>query len=128
MPNLLTKVTGINISMQTPEIMVNWYDKDYVSIRTIIFTDKSEAAIKSWLAHDFKYSGVSYGATSYKITDISTKKFPRYRYDCGRCKWKWNCGYACRCWYSSLPIPPVSIHGDIDRAKGIWPDSEFNKR
>ncbi len=33
-------------------------------------------------------------------------KQPRYKYDCGNCKFNWCCGYTCACILKDLPDPP----------------------
>jgi hypothetical protein len=31
---------------------------------------------------------------------------PKHRYDCGNCKFNWNCGYTCSCALKQAPEEP----------------------
>jgi len=36
----------------------------------------------------------------------SEKHNPKYKYDCGNCKFNWNCGLTCSCVLKDVPEPP----------------------
>lgn len=48
---------------------------------------------------------------------------PRYKYDCGKCKFNWNCGYLSRCVLNKgrrqsekLSEPPIPVQEKVNFA------------
>lgn len=49
------------------------------------------------------------------------KHDPRHRYDCGRCKFNWNCGILCSCVLSdAYGSPPKSRAKEVEEAHIQW--------
>jgi len=49
---------------------------------------------------------------------------PRWQYDCGRCKFSWNCGPACDCVLKELRDPPPKRRVEVDQALRDWRNSK----
>lgn len=45
---------------------------------------------------------------------MSAEKIPRWQYDCGHCKMRWNCGPRCACFPS---MARFKIDGEADNAR-----------
>ena len=45
---------------------------------------------------------------------------PRYRYDCGRCKFHWNCGILCECVLWKAPDPPNERAMEVAKVQKAW--------
>jgi hypothetical protein len=47
---------------------------------------------------------------------------PRYKYDCERCKFNWNCGILCACVLSkrAFPDPPPERAKEVKEAQERW--------
>jgi len=51
------------------------------------------------------------------------KHNPRYKYDCGRCKFSWNCGELCSCVLYEMGDPPPKRKEEVLLARfKEWPE------
>lgn len=52
---------------------------------------------------------------------------PRWKYDCGNCKFNWCCGPTCHCGLHRLPEPPRERQDEVDAALvKIWYAPQFH--
>ena len=66
--------------------------------------------------YEITFESGSFPRTS-PVKHSSVDHDPQHRYDCGRCKFSWNCGLACSCVLDSdYPDPPESVRLDRLRA------------
>lgn len=45
---------------------------------------------------------------------------PRYKYDCDRCKFNWNCGILCDCVLKGAQDPPLERARKVAAVQGRW--------
>jgi len=52
---------------------------------------------------------------------------PKHKFDCGNCKFNWNCGYLCSCVLKESPEPPEWLQKQLAKIQ-ILLNNEFNNK
>jgi len=64
--------------------------------------------------------GVAAGDSTMLLRESYPGHEPRYRYDCGRCKFAWCCGPQCDCVLKGMQQPPKERRAEVDRAVEMY--------